>query len=114
MGAREDRIAHNETVFRTANEDLRSEWDRMGIHLAEEALFICECGDPACKQPMRLSVADYEAVRGDPNTFAVVPGHDDPATEELVDGVVVENERFAVVRKRPGLREETEATDPRD
>ena len=113
MGAREDRIAHDETVFREANEDLRGEWNRLEIDSEDEALFICECGDPACKQPVRLAIADYEAVRGDPNTFAVVPGHDDPATEELVHSVVVENDRFAVVRKRRGLCDETEQIDPR-
>ncbi|MBD0348697.1 MAG: hypothetical protein ICV59_06060 [Thermoleophilia bacterium] len=114
MGRREESVAYNETVFRKANEDLRDEWRRMGIERAAEALFICECGDPACKRPMQLRLADYEAVREDPNTFAVVPGHEDKATEQIVtDELVQRNDRFAVVRKRVAFRQDTEATDPR-
>jgi hypothetical protein len=108
------RIAENETRFRTANEDLLDRWADLGVDQLQEALFICECGDPCCNEIMRLTLPEYEAVRGDPNTFAVVPGHDDTPTEKLVTAAVVaKNERFAVVEKRPEYREATERTDPR-
>ena len=114
MSQREERIAENETRFRTANEDLLHRWEGMEIEPGQQTPFICECGDTECAQVMRLTLAEYEAVRSDPNTFAVVPGHDDTPTERLVTEAVVEkNERFAVVEKRAEFRDATEATDPR-
>lgn len=114
MTAREERIAKNETTFRDANEDLRRTWDEHRLERSEEALFVCECGNPRCTRVMRLTLVEYEAVRADPNTFAVLPGHDDPRTEQLVDGDLVDRtERFSVVRKRGEYRTDTERTDPR-
>lgn len=114
MSERERRIAENETRFREANEELRGEWEDMDLALSREALFICECGDISCKQVMRMTLTEYEAVRDDPNTFAVVLGHDDMATERIVTGEVVDrNDRFAVVEKRNEHRDVTEGTDPR-
>ena len=114
MSDREMRIAENETRFRTANEDLLHRWADVGVDQLQETLFICECGDRRCNEVMRLTLPEYEAVRSDPNTFAVVRGHDDTATEKLVTAAVVaKNERFAVVEKRPEYREVTEGTDPR-
>jgi hypothetical protein len=111
---REMRIAENETRFRTANEDLLHRWADLDVDQLQETLFICECGDRRCTEIMRLTLPEYEAVRSDPNTFAVVRGHDDTATEKLVTAAVVaKNERFAVVEKRPEYREVTEGTDPR-
>lgn len=114
MSKREERIAENETRFRAANEDLRGAGLRLGIDGAQPSPFICECGDPSCTQIVRLTLAEYEQVRSDPNTFAVVLGHDDPATERIVTGDVVDrNDRFAVVKKRGEFRDATEGTSPR-
>lgn len=114
MGVREQRIAENETRFRQANEHLLGEWREMGLPPERETFFLCECGDMGCTEVIRLARAEYEAVRADPNTFFVVPGHDDPATERIVTGEVVErNDRFAVVCKREPNRTDTEASDPR-
>jgi hypothetical protein len=57
-----------------------------------------------------MTIAEYEEVRSEPTTFAIVPGHEVPDVE-----VVVRREgRFDVVRKRAGEAEEVaEATDPR-
>ncbi len=107
MGRREESVAYNETVFRKANEDLRDEWRRMGIERAAEALFICECGDPACKQPMMP--AEYEPARATPIRFVIAPGH----VAGEVERVVHETDRFAIVEKHPGERQIATATDPR-
>ena len=113
VSEREQRIAHNETVFRSANEQLRDAREELHFKARERTPFICECGDPGCTTTMLLSLSEYEAVRRDPNTFAVVPGHDDPATESVVGNVVEPNDRFVVVEKREHLRDHTAATDPR-
>ena len=112
MGSREERVARNETKFREANETLRERWgERADV---ENALFICECGDPTCTELVRMQVAEYEAVRAQSSTFLIVPGHNDRATEEVVTGDVCdENERFEVVKKRDEHRHVTEGSDPR-
>jgi hypothetical protein len=113
MPSREERVAENETHFRKANEALLEKWGELELVPAHTTLFICECGDLRCTDVIRMTVDEYEAVRGDANTFAIVPGHDDRSTEEVVEGVVEENDRFSVVKKRDAYRQATEATDPR-
>lgn len=114
MGEREHRLARNEATFREANEDLREKWHELELARVQETMFICECGDPTCTRLIRLSLADYEAVREDGNRFAIFPGHDDKETERVVTEEVVEkNDRFAVVRKREQYRSETEPGNPR-
>src|SRR4051812_39798587 len=98
MGAREQRLIHNEKVFRRANERLRGDWARLGIEQEADALFLCECGDAACREPIRIPIAMYEEVRSDPEAFLIAPGHEDDEVED-VDDDVDEQGRFAVVRK---------------
>ena len=46
---------------------------------------------------MRLS--DYERVRAHPDTFLLVPGHEDAAVESVADDVLANSNGFNVVRK---------------
>ena len=56
MATREERAASNQTVFRAANEALRSgRADRSTAHT-----FICECGDEACMASIELTYDEYE------------------------------------------------------
>lgn len=106
MRSREERVGKNEALFREVNERIRE------ITAASngDAEFLCECGDPMCAQPILISIEEYEAVRAVSTRFLVVPGHEIPDLEDVVQ----ENERFAVVEKRPGLPTELAAeTDPR-
>lgn len=102
---REDRLARNETLFREVNErieEVRSpEEDQIG--------FLCECGVEACKDVISLTVAEYEELRADSTTFAVVPGH----SIGDIESVVAETERFHVVRKHPSEQDIARSTDPR-
>lgn len=103
------RIGLNEAVFRAVNEEIESLAERFG--LTEHTLdLICECGDASCAQRIQMSHADYTALREDPRTFAVVPGHEIPDVE-----VVVANRKgYDIVRKRSGAPAEVaEATDSR-
>jgi hypothetical protein len=96
---RRRRAEHNEAVFRRANERLREDWRRLGIGAEEEGLFLCECGDVTCKEPVRVRLSDYERVRAHPDTFLLVPGHEDAAVESVADDVLAESNGFNVVRK---------------
>jgi hypothetical protein len=108
MGAREERVARNETLFREVNERIKQV--NVGLATAEATDFLCECGDESCTQPISLTMAEYEAVRAEPTHFAIVAGHVVPDVER----VLVSNERYAVVEKvDPDAVRIVEAEDPR-
>ena len=108
MDARAKRIADNESRFREINERLLE-----GLRALPEdeqpVEFVCECGGAECSQPVRLTIAEYEAVRASSLDFAVTPGHQAPDVEDVVEI----NDRYARVRKHPEVADRVRATDPR-
>ena len=76
---------------------------------ADPIEFVCECGHIECTASVRLTVEEYERVRQDPVTFAMLPGHEIPDVED----VLFANERYAVARKRPPAWPVVEESDPR-
>ena len=115
MGALVDRaaqIAKNEALFRDVNERVAELNERFGASYSEPDDhwdFLCECGNEGCLERIKLTRAEYEAVRSRPTRFAIVPGHE----FEDVERVVERNERFAVAEKREGVQELALGTDPR-
>jgi hypothetical protein len=107
MTRREERIAENESFFREVNERidevLTATVDREMIR------FVCECGDSSCTERIPMTHDEYEAVRLESTTFAVHPGHVIPDVET----VVLETDRFSVVRKQGDAADVVEDTDPR-
>jgi hypothetical protein len=97
MNEREERIGRNEALFREVNERIEGIQKSLGSEPVS-AEFICECGDASCTAHIRLGIAEYERVRADPATFVVGAGHDAQAVEQVLE----RNERYEVVRKRPG------------
>jgi hypothetical protein len=108
VGAREERVARNETLFREVNERIKQV--NVALAIAEATDFLCECGDESCTLPISLTLAEYEAVRAEATHFAVVPGHVVPDIER----VVAQNDRYLVVEKTdPDAARIVEAEDPR-
>jgi hypothetical protein len=70
---------------------------------------LCECSNPDCKEPLIVSVAEYERVRQKPTDFFIAPGHVIPAIETVVDSA----QGFEVVRKLAEEGELARRTDPR-
>ena len=93
MGAREERVARNETLFREVNERIKQV--NVGLATVEATDFLCECGDESCTEPISLTMNEYETVRAEPTHFAVVTGHVVPDIEQVVGGTT----RYAVVAK---------------
>lgn len=89
----EERLARNEVFFRSLNERIH---DAVDAHSADGHVyeFVCECSDRTCLERVRLTVAEYEAVRADPTTFVLAPGHERTAIEVVIqpgfDHVIVE------------------------
>jgi hypothetical protein len=106
MGDEEQR-ALDEAAFREANEQIRDAERRLEPPL-ERVPYVCECDDVACHEPIALTATEYERIREDGSTFAIVPGHDRDAE------VVEEHERYLVVRKPADGGEVARALDPRE
>jgi hypothetical protein len=102
------RLALNEAAFRVANERMRTWPERRGSE--EPVRFYCECASPTCHEQVLVRESEYERVRSDPHHFLVVPGHEVPDIETVLE----QNDRFAVIEKAEEVHPIVEATDPRD
>lgn len=103
-----EKIARTEALFREVNERIAESAERFE---ATETTFVCECADPLCTERVETTLAQYEHVREDGDTFLLVPGHED----ERVEAVVKSSNDHAVVAKRhPHVRRLVLAADPRE
>ena len=102
-----ERLGVNEAVFRRINEGIeRGQWP------GEESApvgFRCECARLGCNELIELSVNEYESVRANPRRFIVVPGHQQPEVETVVE----HRSGFLVVEKLNQAGRTAEETDPR-
>ena len=82
MSSREERIAANEGLFREVNErivELTEGWDATTLDL------MCECGEKECMKRVEVTLGEYERIRQDPHRFIVLPGHELPEVEDVVE-----------------------------
>ncbi|MGD1059006.1 MAG: hypothetical protein ABR992_16505 [Solirubrobacteraceae bacterium] len=103
----ERRVSANESSFREANEAIER-----GLWRGEEnslVAFRCECASLDCAQLVDLTPQEYEHVRAAARRFLVVPGHEIPEVETVVEI----HERYVVVEKRAEAGAAAEASDPR-
>jgi hypothetical protein len=83
MNPRDERIAKNEAVFRAANREIEEADKEAGGDGVLEVL--CECGQEGCSGLISLTVADYDSVHSQEDRFVVVPGHESPEIETVVE-----------------------------
>jgi hypothetical protein len=97
--AREERLAHNEVVFRSVNEAIEQQAREFGG--LDEYEFICECTRRGCFDRVALTLSQYERVRAEGTRFFVVPGHQNDEVELVVETqsgfVIVEKDGHAGV-----------------
>jgi hypothetical protein len=92
-----EKIGKNEALFRQVNEEIAVINDTFGAVTEVDAV-VCECGDQSCIEQIHVDRADYERIRADSRNFLVIPGHEIPDVEHVVE----RTERYWVVRKDPG------------
>jgi hypothetical protein len=110
MSDRARRIGENEALFRTVNEQVEDLQRAMAAVSDEKMHIVCECGDIDCVERLVVPMGKYEEIRSDGTLFFVVPGHDKPDVEDIVERAGA----FDVVRKRAGDPGRiAEETDPR-
>ena len=92
---RVDRRVRNETLFRTVNNKLRDLNVEFESFADETALFVCECSRLECIDQIDLPVAIFDKLSARPAHFVLVPGHETPDIEVVVE----RNHKYLVVEK---------------
>lgn len=99
----------NEALFREVNERIDDVNNAFAVVTGTMSI-VCECGASGCVEQIVIPRSDYEQLRADPTLFAVVPDHDIPDVEDVVE----RRGRYDVVRKQPDIPQAiAKATDPR-
>jgi hypothetical protein len=102
-----DKIALTEAAYRIANERM-AQWAERYENAPVE-IYFCECGDRSCRAHVLLTKEQYEAVRRDSRRFLIVPGHEMPTVETVIESY----ETYEVVEKLPDLLAIVTEADPR-
>ena len=105
MSERDARVARNEATSREINEGIEEAHE--GDSPERYVRIVCECGQDGCDRLIAITVPEYERVRANPRTFAVVRDHVMSDVERVVD----ETDRFVVVAKREGTPAEVAAAE---
>jgi|ERR671910_710751 hypothetical protein len=104
-----DRVAHNDALFRKANETIREKANECEIDGLLRAL--CECADTNCRALLYLTHRQYEDIRANPRWFINAPGHH--VNEDGSVRIVAEHHRYVIVEKVGEAGEVVEQLDPR-
>jgi hypothetical protein len=102
-----EKNARNQVLFREVNERIAELSGDRGE--SSVGLFICECGSEACAEALEITAAEYERVRTDGARSVVLPGHELPGVERVIEGTG----RFVVVEKLGAAAAIACASDPR-
>jgi hypothetical protein len=104
---RDARLAANEALFRDVNERIKSLGDQFQTRVLD---IVCECVNDDCALTISLSTAEYERLRSSGKRFVVVPGHEQPDVEVVIERL----KSHAVVEKVGVGAEVAEQLDPRN
>jgi hypothetical protein len=105
--ARDARLAENEIRFRERNEVTAHLASHDHAHAMIE--LVCECSDRECAKTLTMPLAEYDWLRQDPLRFVLLPGHEAPAVEDVVE----RNEAYVIVEKHEVTHRQVAAAAPR-
>ncbi len=106
-----ERAGRNESRYRNLNERMEP---HNAVHVWVDPPmpdWICECASTECMKPVRLTLAEYEAIRAEATHFLVVPNEEHLSL--AVERVVRRNDRYWIVEKIGEAAEVSEGLDPR-
>lgn len=107
LDVRRERAARNQSLFREVNERIASLSRRFSAELLPSS-YVCECLNTACAELLDLPFGEYERLR-EQGRFFVLPGHEDPAVEVVVEAT----DSYLVVEKVGAGAEIADALNPR-
>jgi hypothetical protein len=88
-----ERATQNELRFREANEEIEERRVELGVD-GVRVPYLCECEDPACRELVRLSAAEYRSARLSERHFLLADGHPFRSGE-----IVGDHDGYVVVEK---------------
>ena len=91
--SREERVARNEELFQVVNRQIVKLEETLGTR--KTFSMVCECGKKHCLDGFEVEPATYQRVRTNPLLFFVVPGHEDPQVEKVLE----QTPQYLVVEK---------------
>jgi hypothetical protein len=91
--SREERVARNERLFQEVNRQIEKLEETLGR--PKTLAMLCECSKKHCLEGFEVEPAVYQRVRLNPLLFFLVPGHEDPEVERVVE----RTQQFLVVEK---------------
>jgi hypothetical protein len=104
---RDERLAENEIRFRERNEVTAHVLAHDDPAAAIE--LVCECSDSSCARTLAMPLSEYEWLRQDPLRFVLLPGHEAPAVEDVVE----RHETYVIVEKHAETHRQVATADPR-
>jgi len=90
-----ERAERNEQAFKSHNERRAAAEEAGHVPPDEPVPFACECDDPSCGRAIEIAVAEYERAVAPVDRFVVIPGHEDPEVEVVIE----RHERYLIVSK---------------
>jgi hypothetical protein len=78
-----ERAARNEETFREINARIEEGAQQHDVH--SPLPFHCECDDANCLAKIDLRPSDYERIVAHRYRFVLLPGHEDPRVERVVE-----------------------------
>lgn len=81
--SREERVARNEELFQEVNRQIEKLEETLGK--PQTLAILCECSKKHCLEGFEVDPAVYQRVRQNPLLFFLVPGHEDPEVERVVE-----------------------------
>ena len=94
-------------MFREVNENIARLEEGLGATMTAPA-FVCECTDDGCAEQFAVDLETYQRVREGPRRFFVLPGHQYPELERVVET----HRDYLVVEKTGEAGEVAEQTQP--
>jgi hypothetical protein len=83
--SRLEQATKNEQTFQSYNARRAAVEESGGAPDDEPVPFVCECDQPKCWMAIEIPLGEYERAVEAADRFVVVPGHEDPAVEVVVD-----------------------------
>ena len=108
----EERELQSRSVRREVNErvaEVATHYIEVETH-AEMVKFTCECGRVDCADTIGMTIAEYEAIRAESTHFGVVPQHEQPEIETVIER---HPSYFVVEKRQRDAQEVARETDPR-
>jgi len=111
--ANERGLARAQSLMREVNEQIHQLRTRFAelddVDDLDVRTIFCECCSDRCMEPIEITLDQYELARRFPTRFLVVPGHEELATERVVE----QQNSYVIVEKTGVGGEVSIRLDPR-